>query len=116
MTTKVTKRGTLEILLSDQDDGISVKWSLDKENEQQILEVNTSENSLSCDVADIVAFCVHTMGIPESQMSLERLKQVGWTLEEVEAATTHLEVSGSITQQTKKRLRKLVQPWAHFRR
>ena len=116
MTTKVTKRGTLEILLSDQDDGISAKQSLDKENEQQMLEVNTSEDSLSCDAVDIVAFCVHTIGILESQLSPERLTQVGWTLEEVEAATTHLEVSGSITKQTEKRLRKLVQPWAHFRR
>ena len=76
---------------SDQDDGVSVKRSLDKEDEWQISKGNTNEDNLSHDATDIVAFCVHAIGIPESQLSLENLKQVGCTLEEVEAVTTHLE-------------------------
>ena len=97
MTTEATKRSTLDMSLGDQENGVSVKKSLDKVDERHILEVaksvdiNTSEDNSSLDATYIMEFCIHAICIPKLQLSPGRLKQVGFPPDEVEEVIAHLE-------------------------
>ena len=66
MTTEATEGSTLDMSLGDQENGVSVKESLDKVDEQLIPKGNTCKDNLVHDKVDIVVFCVHDIGISES--------------------------------------------------
>jgi len=64
--------------------------------ETQVLEEvldgeNTREFDPPRDAEDIVAFCIHAIGIPEKELTRERLQQVGCEPIEVDAVLAHLE-------------------------
>ena len=52
---------------------------------------NTREFDPPRDAEDIVAFCIHAIGIPEKELTRERLQQVGCEPIEVDAVLAHLE-------------------------
>ena len=97
--TESTLESTLKTSSSSQANDALVKMSLDKipheqvmhqTNEGQILhaaknvEGNTSEDYPSRDVAEIMAFRIHAIGILEAQLSQEKLEKVGCCPKEVE--------------------------------
>ena len=47
------------------------------EEETTHFDGNTNKYCLLCDATDIVDFCVHAMGISKTQLTKEKLTQVG---------------------------------------
>ena len=77
---KVANEGMLEMSLSSQGDDTSVERNLDEESQEEVLEKtqvleevldggSTSEYVPPIDAENIVAFCIHDIGIPETQLT-----------------------------------------------
>ena len=86
---KVANEGTLEMSLNNQGGDTSVKRSLDEDSHEEVLDKmqvleevldggSTNEDVPPCDAEYIVAFYIHAIGIPEMQLTQNRLEQVGY--------------------------------------